>query len=90
MDALQLIPHATIQAIPSGCCGMAGLFGYEKQNYDLSAQIGELVLLPFIRDLPAGTKIVATGASCRQQIRDILNIKAYHPAQMIHQQLAES
>ena len=90
MDALQLIPNANIQAIPSGCCGMAGLFGYGKQNYDLSAQIGESVLLPFIRELPTSTKVVATGASCRQQIQDFLKITAYHPAKIIHQQLAAS
>jgi Fe-S oxidoreductase len=87
IDALQLIPQSNIQPIPSGCCGMAGFFGYEKQNYELSAQIAELVLLPFIRNLPADTKIVATGASCRQQIYDFLKIKAYHPAQLLYQQL---
>jgi Fe-S oxidoreductase len=66
---------------------MAGLFGYEKQNYALSQQIGELVLFPFLRDLSQPTTIVATGASCRQQIQDSLNIKAFHPAHILHQQL---
>jgi FAD/FMN-containing dehydrogenase/Fe-S oxidoreductase len=89
VTALHIIPHANIQRIPSGCCGMAGFFGYEKQNHELSHQIGELVLLPFIRKLPPQTKIVATGASCRQQIQDFLHIKAYHPAEILYQQLAD-
>lgn len=89
LDALQLIPQVNIQTIPSGCCGMAGFFGYEKQNYALSASIAELVLLPYIRNLPATTQIVATGASCRQQIYDFLKVKAFHPAQLLHQQLAD-
>jgi len=89
IKALRIIPQARIQSIPSGCCGMAGLFGYEKQNFELSAQIAELVLLPFIRKLPTATKIVATGASCRQQIYDFLKIQAWHPAQIIRQQLAD-
>ena len=87
VTALQTLPQANIQSIPSGCCGMAGLFGYEKQNYALSQQIGELVLFPFLRDLSQPTTIVATGASCRQQIQDSLNIKAFHPAHILHQQL---
>jgi Fe-S oxidoreductase len=89
LNALHQLPNAHIQHIPSGCCGMAGLFGYQQDTYDLSRQIGELVLFPFIRDLPPETRIVATGASCRQQIRDCLNIEAYHPAQILHQQLTE-
>lgn len=89
INTLQQLPNAYIQNIPSGCCGMAGLFGYQHSTYELSRQIGELVLFPFIRDLPPDTKIVATGASCRQQIRDFLNIEAYHPAQILRQQLTE-
>lgn len=89
MDALGIIPRIELEVIPSGCCGMAGYFGYEKQNFDLSAQIAELILLPFIRKLPSTTKIVATGASCRQQISHFLKIKAWHPAQIIRQQLAD-
>ena len=90
VSALQINPHAKIQLIPSGCCGMAGFFGYEKQNAALSKQIAELVLLPFIRKLPQDTKIVATGASCRHQIQDLLNIKAYHPAEILHGQLSSN
>jgi Fe-S oxidoreductase len=88
IKALQILPQADIQSIPSGCCGMAGLFGYERQNFTLSQQIGELVLFPFIRNLSQTTKIVATGASCRQQLQDFLNTKAYHPAEILYQQLA--
>lgn len=90
LEALRIIPHATIETIPSGCCGMAGLFGYGKESYEVSKQIGELVLMPYIRDLPRNTKIVAAGASCRQQIKDLLNINAYHPAQLIHQQMVKT
>lgn len=87
INALRTIPQVNIQTIPSGCCGMAGFFGYEKQNYQLSKSIGELVLFPAIRNLPDDTKIVATGASCRQQIGDFLQRRAYHPVEIIHQMI---
>jgi Fe-S oxidoreductase len=87
ISALQLFGNNNIETIASGCCGMAGLFGYQQSNYNLSRQIAELVLLPSIRKLPQDTRIVATGASCRQQIHDLLNIKAYHPAEILRQQL---
>ena len=87
ISALQITTHAKIHTLASGCCGMAGLFGYQPANYDVSRQIAELVLLPSIRQLPHDTRVVATGASCRQQIQDFLNIKAYHPAEILRQQL---
>jgi len=88
VDALQINPHTEVQYIPSGCCGMGGFFGYEQQNMAVSQQIAELVLLPFIRNLAPDTKVVATGASCRHQIQDLLNVKAHHPAEILCQQLA--
>ncbi len=59
-----------VETIPSGCCGMAGSFGYEKEHYSLSMQIGELVLLPAVRQQPDEIIIAAPGTSCRHQIKD--------------------
>lgn len=69
--------------IPSGCCGMAGSFGYEKEHYDLSMKVGELVLLPAVRKAPKETVIVAPGTSCRHQIKDGTGRRAYHPAEVM-------
>ncbi|MCU4174645.1 FAD-binding and (Fe-S)-binding domain-containing protein [Carboxylicivirga sp. N1Y90] len=70
--------------IPSGCCGMAGSFGFEKDNYDLSMKIGELVLFPAVREHQASSLIVAAGTSCRHQIKDGTNVEASHPAQILY------
>lgn len=59
---------ANSQEIPSGCCGMAGSFGYEKEHYSISMKIGEKVLFPVIRGLDNDTEIIANGYSCRSQI----------------------
>ena len=69
--------------IPSGCCGMAGSFGYEKEHYELSMQIGELVLFPEIRKTDTKTIIAATGTSCRCQIEDGTGRKALHPVEIL-------
>lgn len=69
--------------IPSGCCGMAGSFGYEKEHFDISNQIGELILYPAIRDLDAEVVISASGTSCRHQIKDGVNKKSYHPVEIL-------
>lgn len=82
-DALKLIPNAHVSNIASGCCGMAGFFGYEAEHYELSMQIGELILFPAIRLVSAATQIVATGASCRQQIMAGTGRRAYHPAETL-------
>jgi Fe-S oxidoreductase len=68
LAVLRGIPGATVEEIPSGCCGMAGSFGYEKEHYALSLAIGEQRLFPAVRAAPPGTVIVADGISCRQQI----------------------
>ncbi|MBK7609368.1 MAG: hypothetical protein IPI18_20290 [Saprospiraceae bacterium] len=72
-----------ISMIQSGCCGMAGSFGYEKEHYDLSMKIGELVLFPAIRASNASTIIVASGTSCRHQISDGTKRLALHPAEIL-------
>ncbi|GAB4021841.1 FAD-binding and (Fe-S)-binding domain-containing protein [Spirosoma koreense] len=79
---LSLPANYTVQLIPSGCCGMAGSFGYEEEHYDLSMQIGELVLFPAVRQ--AGNAIIsAAGTSCRHQIKDGTGRKAQHPAEIL-------
>jgi len=76
-----------VQLIPSGCCGMAGSFGYEKEHYDLSMQIGELVLFPTVRQQPEEVIIAAAGTSCRHQIKDGTGKHAKHPVQLIWEAL---
>jgi Fe-S oxidoreductase len=69
--------------IPSGCCGMAGSFGYEEEHYEISMKIGELVLFPTIRNLTEETLVAASGTSCRHQIADGTGRKALHPAEIL-------
>lgn len=70
-----------VSTIPSGCCGMAGSFGYE--HYDVSMKIGELVLFPAIRNKKNKTVVAAPGTSCRHQIKDGVNETAYHPVELL-------
>ena len=76
-----------VEEIKSGCCGMAGSFGYEKEHYDLSMKVGELVLFPEIRKSPAKTIISAPGTSCRHQIKDGTGRTALHPIEVLYQAL---
>jgi FAD/FMN-containing dehydrogenase/Fe-S oxidoreductase len=73
--------------IKSGCCGMAGSFGYEKEHYDLSMKVGELVLFPAIRKSDSETIIAAPGTSCRHQIKDGSGRKALHPVVILYEAL---
>jgi FAD/FMN-containing dehydrogenase/Fe-S oxidoreductase len=82
--ALSLPENFEVQLIPSGCCGMAGSFGYEKEHYDLSMQIGELVLFPTVRSQPDEVDIDASGTSCRHQIHDGTNRQAKHAAEILY------
>ena len=84
----QLLRGAKVHVIPSGCCGMAGSFGYEKEHYETSLAIGEMILFPAVRkavkeqhDIP--TIVAAPGTSCRQQIFDGTGIKAVHPIEVL-------
>jgi FAD/FMN-containing dehydrogenase/Fe-S oxidoreductase len=72
-----------VHMIPSGCCGMAGSFGYEKEHYDVSMKIGELVLFPLVRKQPQEVVIAASGTSCRHQIMDGTRRQAFHPVEII-------
>ncbi|MDH4090371.1 MAG: FAD-binding protein [Cyclobacteriaceae bacterium] len=76
-----------VHIIPSGCCGMAGSFGYEREHYDLSMQIGELVLFPAVREQPEEVIIAAAGTSCRHQIKDGTGREAMHPVQILWEML---
>src|SRR5690606_19641502 len=76
-----------VDVIPSGCCGMAGSFGYEKEHYDVSMKVGELVLLPTVRDTPAEEIIAAPGTSCRHQIKDGTGRIALHPVEILWEAL---
>ncbi len=77
----------TVEEIPSGCCGMAGSFGYEKEHYDVSMKVGELVLFPAVRETPDEVLIAAPGTSCRHQIKDGTGRKSLHPAEIMYQAL---
>ena len=76
-----------VHLIPSGCCGMAGSFGYEKEHYDLSMQIGELVLFPTVRKQGEHVIIAAAGTSCRHQIKDGTGRKSLHPVEILWKSL---
>jgi FAD/FMN-containing dehydrogenase/Fe-S oxidoreductase len=80
---LNLPKNSTVTIYNSGCCGMAGSFGYEKEHYDISMQMGEDTLFPKIRSTDAETAIAAAGTSCRHQIFDGTNRKALHPVTIL-------
>jgi FAD/FMN-containing dehydrogenase/Fe-S oxidoreductase len=80
----------SVEEIPSGCCGMAGSFGYEKEHFDLSQKVGELILFPAIRNASEDTIISAPGTSCRHQIKDGTGKEAYHPAEILYNSLVLS
>ncbi len=77
------------QLLESGCCGMAGSFGFEEEKYELSQQIGERVLLPAVRDAPDDTLVIADGFSCREQISQATGRKAMHLAEVVQLALHE-
>ena len=84
-EMLRLIPGVKVNVIPSGCCGMAGSFGYEKEHYDTSMAIGEMMLFPSVRKATENKNVivVAQGTSCRQQIFDGTGVKALHPIEIL-------
>ena len=88
VKVLSLPENYTVGTIPSGCCGMAGSFGYEKEHYGLSQQIGELVLFPAVRQQEEGVIIAAPGTSCRHQIKDGTGRLALHPVEVLYDALA--
>lgn len=78
----------SVSALPSGCCGMAGSFGYLEHRYDVSMKIGELSVFPPVRNAPETAVICAPGTSCRHQIHDGTGRKAVHPIEFMADQLA--
>ncbi len=83
LDMLGLIPNSIVEEIPSGCCGMAGAFGHEKEHYEISMAIGEQVLFPAVRAAAPQTSIIAAGTSCREQIKDGTGRQALHPIERL-------
>jgi len=84
---LSLPENYDIEEIPSGCCGMAGSFGYEKGHYDISMKIGELKLFPEVKKTDEDTIIAAPGTSCRHQIKDGTRRTALHPVEILYNAL---
>jgi len=87
MKLLSIPENYKVNEIPSGCCGMAGSFGYEKEHFDLSMKVGELVLFPAVREASEDTLIAAPGTSCRHQIHDGTSRKALHPVEILYNSL---
>ncbi|MBO0329817.1 FAD-binding and (Fe-S)-binding domain-containing protein [[Muricauda] lutisoli] len=86
-DVLNLPKNYKVTIIPSGCCGMAGSFGYEKEHFEISMQVGKLKLFPAVEKSDADTLIAANGTSCRHQIKDGTKREAQHPVSILRQAL---
>jgi FAD/FMN-containing dehydrogenase/Fe-S oxidoreductase len=77
-----------VNEVDSGCCGMAGSFGFEREHYDISVELGNRRLAPAVKATPAATEVVAPGISCRQQIQHLAGRRAKHPAEVLWEALA--
>jgi FAD/FMN-containing dehydrogenase/Fe-S oxidoreductase len=88
LAALRRIPNLELMELDSGCCGMAGSFGYEQGHYDVSVALARRVLLPAAEADPEAT-LVAPGFSCRSQVHGLAGIEARHPIQVLADQLVE-
>ena len=86
-NILGLPVNFSVKTIDSGCCGMAGSFGYEKEHYELSQQIGEDRLFPAVRTAEVDAIVAASGTSCRHQIKDGVNKTALHPIEVLYNAL---
>ncbi|RLU81780.1 FAD-binding oxidoreductase [Streptomyces griseocarneus] len=87
VELLKRLPGVEVVELDAGCCGMAGSFGFESEHYDLSMTIGDDRLFPAIRTEADDTVLVATGVSCRQQIRHGTGRRAWHPVELIREAL---
>ncbi|MBK9391498.1 MAG: FAD-binding protein [Bacteroidetes bacterium] len=87
IEMLSIPVNYKVKEIPSGCCGMAGSFGYEKEHFDLSNKIGEMILFPEVRTSKLTTIITAPGTSCRHHIKDGTGRVATHPAVVLYEAL---
>jgi Fe-S oxidoreductase len=81
---LRTIPDTEVVELDSGCCGMAGSFGYEAEHYEVSQKVGEQRLFPALRAASEDDVVVAAGFSCRLQIRHFTGRTALHPAQFVN------
>ena len=81
---LRRLPDATVDVLDAGCCGMAGSFGFEREHYDLSMQIGGMRLFPAVNASRVDVLVAATGVSCRQQIAQGTGRRAVHPVVLLH------
>ena len=86
-QALSFPENYEAEEIDSGCCGMAGSFGFEKKNYSISMKIAEMKLLPAVRETPQNTLLAASGTSCRHQIKDGSDREAQHPVEILYDAL---
>jgi Fe-S oxidoreductase len=86
---LSRIPGSTLVDLDAGCCGMAGSFGYAREHFEVSRQIGERRLLPAVRQKAPGTVVVASGTSCRHQVKDFTGENAVHPAILLQSLLRD-
>jgi Fe-S oxidoreductase len=86
-DMLNLPSNYEVTILNTGCCGMAGSFGYEKEHYKISMQVGEDTLFPKIRAAGTNVEIAASGTSCRHQILDGTGTQALHPVSLMRQAL---
>jgi len=84
---LSLPVNYNVEVMPTGCCGMAGSFGYEKEHFKISMSIGEQTLFPIVRSSAPSVAISAPGTSCRQQIKDGTGREARHPVELLYKAL---
>ncbi len=89
VSCLQRSGYSSIEVVDSGCCGMAGAFGYEKEHIGVSRKMAERKLVPAVRALPPDAIIAAAGTSCRAQIRDLTGRQALHPAEIMLRSLRD-
>ncbi|MEZ4929653.1 MAG: FAD-binding oxidoreductase, partial [Chitinophagales bacterium] len=86
-EMLSLPKNYHVEILPTGCCGMAGSFGYEKEHYEVSMKVGNLVLFPAVRAMEQQEVICAPGTSCRHQIHDGTQRTALHPVEVLYNAL---
>src|SRR5512145_1308767 len=77
-----------VEEVDSGCCGMAGSFGFEREHYEISVALGNRRLAPAVKAVAADTEVVAPGISCRQQIEHLAGRRAKHPAEVLREALS--
>ena len=90
LTALKLVPGYEVTALNTGCCGMAGSFGYEKEHFDISMKIAEDRLFPAVSDDKSAAEFVAPGTSCRHQLAEGLGCRAKHPIEYIREAMQEN